>query len=293
MTLRDLLKTCLRIWLPVWLPGVIMASAPDSVTVRVMTFNIRYHQPADGIYAWPERKELVFSLLGKQDPDIIGFQEALHDQVVDIIKALPGYGWYGVGRDDGAQEGEYAPIFFNSARFSSDTSGHFWLSETPGIAGSISWGAACTRIVTWVKLTDKLTGEKLLVFNTHFDHISEQAREASALLLSDSIRKLAGEIPVIVTGDFNAPPVETAYRVMTSLLSDTRDGFFLPDSACTYIGFPAVCHPGVLIDYIFFTPGSGTVLDYMILTFNRDGFYPSDHYPVESIIRYPVIQSRK
>ncbi|MCK7540963.1 MAG: hypothetical protein MZV63_63770 [Marinilabiliales bacterium] len=62
-------------------------------------------------------------------------------------------------------------------------SGTFWLSATPDVPGSVGWGAALTRIATWVRLYDKTVKDTLLYMNTHFDHISDSARVMSSGVL--------------------------------------------------------------------------------------------------------------
>jgi endonuclease/exonuclease/phosphatase family metal-dependent hydrolase len=159
--------------------------------------------------------------------DIIGIQEALYDQVMDMQQALPGFKFVGVGRTDGKQSGEYSAIFFNVARFQLLTSETFWLSEQPKVVGSKSWDAAITRIVSWAKFTDLKTKKSFFVFNTHFDHIGKVARRESAKLLLKKIAEIAGKESVIVTGDFNAKPNDEPIQVLTNSadtlhLTDTK-----------------------------------------------------------------------
>ena len=85
--------------------------------LKVMTFNIRYANPGDGDYTWQKRIPLVKELLQQEQPDIMGFQEALKTQVDGLQELLPGYSWSGVGRDDGKTKGEYSVIFYRNYRF--------------------------------------------------------------------------------------------------------------------------------------------------------------------------------
>jgi len=151
------------------LPVSVTGSVSDTNHLKVMTFNIRYDNPSDGVFSWSNRKELVFDLIRDENPDIVGFQEVLESQANELEKALPGYSWYGVGREDGIHKGEFAPVFYRTDRFTSVSEETFWLSETPGIPGSMSWGTACTRICSLVRLQDHVTGTCLYIFNTHFD----------------------------------------------------------------------------------------------------------------------------
>jgi endonuclease/exonuclease/phosphatase family metal-dependent hydrolase len=256
--------------------------------LKVMTFNIRYNNPGDSIYSWQNREEMVIDVIRRSRPDVIGFQEALKDQVDDLEARLKDYSWSGVGRDDGKKSGEYSAIFYRNDRFEKRAGSTFWLSETPEVAGSRSWNAACNRIVTWIQLYDKSSDHLFYVFNTHFDHASELARVQSAKLLLRSVNRIAGKDPVIVTGDFNATDTSMAYLTLTqsspdSSLKDTRklNINISSEPSYTFIGFPF--HPvnGEVIDFIFLKNDRNfRVKKYQIITDNKKGKYPSDHLPV-------------
>lgn len=189
---------------------LILILAPVSLfsqQMNIITFNIRLNTPNDGINAWPNRIDMVCGLLKFHDPDIFGLQEALHGQIEDIQKNLPDYEWFGVGRDDGEKAGEFSPIFFIKTKFILIENGTFWLSETPEKPGK-GWDAAFNRVVTWGKFKSKVTGKQFLVFNTHFDHIGNEARKNSAFLIRDKIKEISNNqgLPVILVGDFNLEP---------------------------------------------------------------------------------------
>ncbi len=87
-----------------------------SQQMNVITFNIRYNTPNDGVNAWPNRKEKVFELIKKHSPDAFGVQEAVPEQMQDLAKALTDYAFVGVGREDGRDKGEYTAIFYKKSR---------------------------------------------------------------------------------------------------------------------------------------------------------------------------------
>ncbi|MGA3013912.1 MAG: endonuclease/exonuclease/phosphatase family protein [Bacteroidales bacterium] len=254
--------------------------------LKVMTFNIRYDNPADGDYSWKNRLPLIKDILLQEGPDIVGFQEALKNQVDGLQEFLKDYTWAGVGRDDGAEKGEYSVIFYRSIRFIKLGGSTFWLSETPSVPGSRSWKMGCTRIVTWVKLMDQNSNNILFVFNTHFDNASAEARAQSAKLLKEKITEIAGNSTCIITGDFNdstsSVPIQTLTSgqgalVNTQNLSMTKPGG--PDY--TFIDFPFNPQKGNTCDYIFLKNAPIIkVIRHLVLTFNRDNKYPSDHLPV-------------
>ena len=174
--------------------------------LNVMSWNIRYDNPRDGVNAWKNRKDWVAEIITTQKVDIVGLQEVLLRQLDDLKKRLPEMDVYGVGRDDGKSRGEFAPIFFPQERFDLLDKSTFWLSRTPDKVGSRDWDAAITRIASWVKLKDRNTGRVFYVINTHFDHRGEKARAESAALLAKQLREKFTEHPVILTGDFNTTP---------------------------------------------------------------------------------------
>lgn len=258
------------------------AAAPEPL--KVMSFNIRYGTANDGENRWEARRAQLFGLLKAHDPDVIGLQEALHFQIDDILAAVPGYRMLGVGRTDGGQSGEYAAILYRDSRFAPRRTSTFWLSDTPEVVKSNTWGAALERICTWALFDDKL-GTPFYLYNLHLDHVSQPAREKSVALVLNRIGERAPALPVVVTGDFNTGESNPGTRAM---LSAFRDSFRVlhPDAteAGTFNGFKLGATSGDKIDYIFVEPGTD-VLDAEIVRTALDGRYPSDHFPVVARIR--------
>jgi endonuclease/exonuclease/phosphatase family metal-dependent hydrolase len=254
--------------------------------INVITYNIRYNNPDDGPNSWPHRRADVVNLLKFHQADIFCLQEALHDQVRDVEAAFPGFGWVGVGRDDGSDEGEFAPVFNDRNRFDLMESDHFWLSETPG-QPSFGWDAACRRICTWVRLKLRSDASELYVFNTHFDHRGTEARDRSAELILNRIEEIAGDLPVILTGDLNLSPGSAPIRRIAAVLDDSFRITELPPhgSVATWSGFSYSDQRGDRIDYIFISKGT-RVLRYAGLTDARDDRFFSDHLPVMATIEF-------
>jgi endonuclease/exonuclease/phosphatase family metal-dependent hydrolase len=263
------------------------ASAP-APPLRVMTFNLRFDTPSDGPNAWPHRRDWVAALVRFHAPDAVGVQEALVHMLTDLDARLPGFARVGVGRADGRQGGEFSAILYRTDRLELLDSGTFWLSPTPEVAGSKGWDTAIERIATWARFRDRRTGCRLLHLNTHFDHVGERARQESARLIRRRLSGLAGDDPVVVTGDLNAEPTSAPYRIITSdtisgaipPLRDayvaSRGGHYGPTS--TWTEFRAIV-PGRRIDYVLVSPEI-TVLTHGILPDSWDGRFPSDHLPV-------------
>lgn len=263
----------------------------ENKSITVMSYNIRFDNPRDGINAWPYRKDNVAEMMGpKYDTDIVGVQEALRHQLDEIQERLPNYDWVGVGRDDGKDAGEFSPIFYRTDRFELVATNTFWLSENTGYPGSTSWDTAITRIVTWARFTDKYTGNDFYLLNTHFDHRGQQARIESAKLMIDKVASLDPDIPVIITGDLNVNERNEAYKIFSDAegLYDARyvseTGHVGPTA--TFNNWEELRPPESRIDYIFVSSGS-RVLNHRILDDRYDGRFPSDHLPVISDMILP------
>jgi endonuclease/exonuclease/phosphatase family metal-dependent hydrolase len=263
-----------------------------SQELNVMTFNIRYNTASDSMNAWPYRKDKVASQIRYHEAHIIGLQEALHGQITDLQERLPGYKYAGVGRDDGKEKGEYSAIFYDTARLQLIKTKTFWLSETPEVAGSKSWDAAITRIVTWVEFRDKKTRKIFFAFNTHFDHIGQVARRESAHILLKKVKEIAGAVPAVITGDFNATPAEEPIRVIV----DETDPLHLTDTKAvsasphygptgTFNGFKEKERDDQPIDHIFIK-GNWKVLTHATNSQTWQGRFASDHFSVIARMRF-------
>jgi len=271
-----------------------LTSQQDSF--RVMSFNIRYGSADDKENAWTLRRELVFNIISEYQPQLVGVQEALDFQLDEIIEKLPEYSYIGVGRDDGDKLGEFSAILYLKDRYNVISQDTFWLSDTPGIVNSKTWGNTLPRIVTWAKLEDTQLNRKLYMFNTHFDHRSQPSREKSAQLIVK--RVLARDdytIPAVITGDFNAGEYNSVIRYLIedqAITMSTGESLTNPQpfkdtfrtrnpeavkvgTANRFEGYSV----GEKIDYIFVS-GHLSTTGAMIIRDNDQGRYPSDHFPV-------------
>ncbi len=263
-----------------------------SPPLRVMTFNIRYDNPSDGVNAWPNRKDWVASLIRWHGADVVGVQEALLHQLTDLDARLPGFARVGVGRTDGREKGEFSAILYRTDRVVLRDSGTFWLSPTPEVAGSKGWDTAIERIATWARFADRRTGCEWLQLNTHFDHVGEVAREESARLIRRRLSTLARGASIVMTGDLNTEPTHAPYRVLTSealtgatpplldAFTVSRTGHYGPTSS--WNAFNAI-EPNRRIDYILVS--SPVIVEgHAILPDTWNGRFPSDHLPVMATV---------
>ena len=252
--------------------------------LTVMSFNIRYGTANDGDNHWLKRREQLFALLREQQADVIGLQEALHGQIEEILQAVPGYDYVGVGRSDGRRAGEYAAILYRTARLRPRRSDTFWFSDTPGVVKSTSWGNQIERICTWAYFEDR-EGPAFYLYNVHLDHQSQPSRERSATLLLERIKTRDPRAPAVVTGDFNAGEDNPAAVAMRASFLDSFRVLH-PDAreAGTFNGFTFGQTSGDKIDFVFVERGTDVVEAGIVRT-SRDGRYPSDHFPVTARIR--------
>ncbi|WP_254901672.1 endonuclease/exonuclease/phosphatase family protein [Thalassobacillus devorans] len=268
-------------------PAAAATSGNSEMDLDVMTFNLRYlndHDPSP--HTWEERHPTVRQVIRMEQPDIIGTQEAVYQQVKDVDQDLPGYEWIGMGREGGNQ-GEFMAIYYKKNRFTPTEYDHYWLSDTPDVVGSTSWGNSIPRMVTWVKFLDEKTNQSFYFVNTHFDHQSEEARQKSANLVVEKMKEFDPDLPVLVTGDFNASPNSIPYQNMTE---DTpivdlyhTAGTVINENLGTFNGFddPTGGGPDSRIDWILATENV-TANHYEIINYQKNGQYPSDHYPVSA-----------
>lgn len=256
--------------------------------LNVMSFNMRYDNPEDGENNWQYRRERVARVIAANDVDLFGAQELLVGQLNDLKGLLPGYAEVGVGREDGAEAGEFNPVFYRTDRFELLDWGTFWLSETPEVAGSKGWDGACERLATWTVLRDR-DGRELFFINTHLDHMGEVARREGVSLLLGRIDSLSGGRPVVLTGDFNATPDSEviAHVLADGRLRHTRDVADVREGAswsfADYGSIPEADRQ--LIDYVFVNDGLDVPM-YRVLPDTLDGGYLSDHAPVLVKLQY-------
>jgi endonuclease/exonuclease/phosphatase family metal-dependent hydrolase len=256
-------------------------------TIKVMTYNIRcgYCEKPDDINNWAKRKFLVAYMIKTEDPDLVGLQEAEQFQITDLVKMLDNYDFYGLGRDDGKKKGESAAILYKKDKFKPEKEKTLWLSGTPKKV-SRGWDAALNRTVTIVRLKDLKSSKEFYFFNTHLDHIGETARRESSKLLVDQIERLKNH-PVILTGDFNYTESAEGYKIITSSLHDAGKIFQTKSTGgnISFNGFSKQVIPDNKIDFIFVND-KVEVLSHEIDTTTYNGLYPSDHYPVISVIKF-------
>ncbi len=274
--------------------------------VRVMTYNIRASSldKTSKDNNWWARRDDMAALIRRENPDVAGFQEVLPDQRDWLAERFPDYTIVGEGRNADRKSGEGSHIMFRTSRFEVLKGGTFWLSETPDVPGSKSWGAALPRICTYAILKDNATGKTFAFANTHTDHRSEKAREKGMLLIIERMKEFGENCPVVFTGDHNCLEYEKPALAISKILDDslylsetTPQGswrtfnywhWFEEEPSIAEAVKRDVRERSVAgddshfkrIDYIYVTPGT-RVLSYKTISETRPGtrLFPSDHFP--------------
>lgn len=258
--------------------------------LKVMTFNFRVNVPQDGENAWPNRIDAVAKTIRESKASIIGTQEVLPSMLRDIEERLKEFAWIGEGRRGGMND-EMNVIFYKNDEFEVVNHGTFWLSETPEVVRSQSWDSSLPRICTWAELKSS-NGEKVYFFNTHLDHISEEARVKGTQVIVQKILNKAeiNKLPLILTGDFNTEPDSQviSYLKEVSIYDRTINNAYQKlnetgqQPGCTFHDFKGG-EAGEPIDYIY-TTSDIKVKEVDINKDMVDGKYPSDHYPVAALL---------
>ena len=270
--------------------GTILAAATIPATaadapLRIMSFNIRLPAESDGVDYWETRKPLAVRMLREQQPDVIGLQELVKAQADYLARELPQYAWFGRGREaDGG--GEHMGVFYRKDRLKVIESGDFWLSDTPDVAGSITWGHPHPRMVTWALFEQRSDGRRFYLFNTHLPYRDEDeaARLKGAQAIARRLATLPDDVPVVLTGDFNTTPDSDAHAVLAGILQDAwTTAPRVEGIDATFHGFTGKADRR--IDWIFVR---GAQLESITSVTTRwNNRYPSDHFPLVATLRLP------
>jgi endonuclease/exonuclease/phosphatase family metal-dependent hydrolase len=255
----------------------------QSEKFSVMTYNIRLDVASDGVNRWDNRKIPLLHQINTIHPDVLGVQEALPHQVIELQKGMPNYQKVGIGREEN-QTGEASCVFIKASRFMIKDSGTFWLSSTPEKI-SRGWDAACNRVCSFVHLEDRLNGKKCWVFNTHWDHVGEQARTESLVLIlaQIAVRNPKNE-PVILMGDFNTTPEPPRLKLLEKEWVNTYAALNPKSTSGTFNGFHTNTPVNNCIDYIWVTRQAFIIHSSEIRSEKPNHQWLSDHYPVVSIV---------
>ncbi|CEG42860.1 Endonuclease/exonuclease/phosphatase [Plasmopara halstedii] len=275
-------------------------SSPAQQRLKIMTFNVRFAGANDGLNGWDYRKDHVADIINRYRPAIIGTQEGLKSQLTELegLLAHP-YKRFGVERE---KNGEFVQIFYDTTVVECLDDGNFWLSESPDTPWTKGWDAANVRMVTWGKFRLCITHQEFFVFNTHLDHVGLKSHEEGSKLLHERIEKIAGRTPLFLLGDFNSYRHTCLYKYLTSQKEGPRLNEAWSEATIQigdvshsfhdWAGIKSDTEKDTIrganhIDWIFYRPQM-TVLTTQVIIEDRNGRYPSDHYPVQAEVIIPA-----
>jgi endonuclease/exonuclease/phosphatase family metal-dependent hydrolase len=263
----------------------------EGTLIKLMTYNLKFASPTYEP-SWEVRREMQIDLIRKYDPDIIGTQEGLKEQIDYLMDHLPEYIAIGEGRK-GGDDDEHMAIFIKRDKLRLREMQSFQLSKTPEVIGS--GPDVNPRMVTWARLAlinrpdeseessypEDYRGhwentQEFYVFNTHYFNSRKQAlaRLSASKLILERINALnrfgewTAERPVFLMGDFNCRPGSEPYKVLVGD-ENTTNPDLLHDSSSEHND----------IDWILYN-GPVKVLHYEEVDYNDNGVYPSDHKPI-------------
>ena len=252
--------------------------------IRVISYNIRYMNDKDGDNSWKFRKQASINMVNEEQPTVFGLQEAVKAQVDFLQENLPDYAYYGVGRNDGKESGEFMAIFYKKEAVELLDHGTFWLAATPDTPTK-GWDGQCFRTCTWTIFKCKDTGKQFAFLNTHLDHKGKVAQQEGMKTIVKKIGELVPkDMPVFLSGDFNTRTDNPIYEPLKAIMADSRELATETDHHGTYTGWKVRETP-VVVDHIFVR---GVEVDkfQVLCDKNYGAEYISDHYPVLSVVRF-------
>lgn len=255
------------------------------MSLRVLSYNVRYAELDTGEETWPARRDGVASVLRFHRPDLVCLQEVWQDQLADLRDRLPGYEW----ATTRLMDGEHTPIGYRPDRLSLVDHSAFSLSETPDDLLAIGWDGAIPRVTTEATFRDAGTGDQFAVLNTHLDHVGERARERGAELLADRVADRS--VPALVAGDFNSTPDDKPYGSLTDEagpgLSDARSVAADPHGPATTFNDFDEPQPGRQIDHVLVSEGVSVDRFGVLTDLDTRARYPSDHFALLAECAFP------
>lgn len=253
--------------------------------LKVMSFNVRTPADSEPQKRWPDRRDAMVSVIQRNHPAVVGTQELVLEQANYLAEHLPGYRWFGEGRRGGEGD-EHMGVFYDSGVLTLKDSGNFWLSDTPEVPGSISWGHPYPRMVTWGLFERVADGRSFYLVNTHLPYRKEDeaARVRCAQAILAYLKTLPADVPVVLTGDFNSEPGSETYKAFTEVLQDTRVQVAQPRGPkLTFHDFTGTATAE--LDWVLvrgFKARAFATLDTRV-----DGILPSDHFPLLVELDWP------
>ena len=255
--------------------------------LRICSYNIQYRN--DNLCRWENRLVAIKGFVNEYDPDVIGAQEPYGTEIEDIVMALDGrYGWIGINNRKKNppyhRHGAFNPIFYRKDRVEVLDWDIIWYTPKAVERG---YGAEYARFMIWAKMRDRKNGQEFFVFNSHFDHKNEEAKRVSARILVNAVKEVAGDVPAILTGDFNSTETGVPYATImdsgflgNSKLAVDNAVNHMYYSQARYKSINTVSQKDIHIDHIFYTHSTSRIESWELVIKTFGGYYGSDHLPV-------------
>lgn len=262
--------------------------------LRIMSFNLRYNlQENEGL----ARVDAVAAEIHAYMPDVFGVQEDNAQWVSLLTSKLNGYTAFSGSTGSMKDSDERDTLFYRSDVFRLIDSGSKWLSATPTVPNSKFAESGSIRKMNYVVLERISDGARFCYTNTHLENGGigtdiYQTRETARikqinklLELLEGVKEKHGDLPIIVTGDFNITNISKVYETMIEKgYWDSRTVADATTSQPTfnhgYADEDKVGAPADILDYCFVTANDFFVTDYQVPTEKYNGMFTSDHYPI-------------
>lgn len=249
---------------------------------NLISCNIRFDNPHDGENAWAHRKEFLAKTLLKHSPSLIATQEGREPQLNEFLSLLSPFKMATHHRAWIAER-MYPTIYFDPDKLGLIESGDLWLSLTPEIPGSKSFDSAFPRLMTWGEFEVKGSKKKILVINTHLDHIKEETRLQQIEVLIKEVNKLyKPEFSLVIMGDFNTTPQSEVRKKIITAFPDLIDTWriFNPIEEASFHSFIGNYDHDMRIDWILADKVLNVQNSFMDRRMSEEERFPSDHFPV-------------
>jgi endonuclease/exonuclease/phosphatase family metal-dependent hydrolase len=247
----------------------------------LISCNIRFDNPADGANSWPLRRKLLTSTLLAHSPHVIATQEGRYDQLKNFEELLSDYEIIDQHRS-WIKERMYPTFYVKKNVFEIIKSEDLWLSETPDIAGSMSFGSAFPRLFTWMKVQAKDSEKNFIFVNTHLDHVKQETRAKQIKVLAGEVKRIQDQqSTLIIMGDFNDSPDSEVRLIVEREFPELQDAWRLHNSVeeTSHHAFIGKAENGARIDWIL-VDKKAQIENCIMDKKKSEGRYPSDHFPI-------------
>lgn len=250
-----------------------------------MTANIRFANKADGENNWPNRKSFVADIINEESIDLLGTQEGREGQIKELCSLLNNLKLI-EGHREWIEERMYPCLYYNENRFKLKNSGDIWLSETPHIKASKSFGSMFPRLCTYAFMEQLEDQKNFLLINCHLDHLQEEIRLKQIKVLIQEIEKLNSEkLPIVLLGDFNSGPYQSVRQEIDLSQLNLKDPWIesSKEEVSSFHKFDGIDPTGdsLRIDWTLIDKKI-SFTEIKIIKESRNDFFPSDHFFIKT-----------